>query len=41
MSEMTLRSNQIIIITDTSRAPKTTSTLTMLAMRTHQPTPWA
>jgi len=41
MSEMTLRSNQIIIITDTMRAPNTTSTFTMTMTMTARWTPWA
>ncbi len=39
MSEMTLRSNQIISMTDTIRAPKTTSTLMSTMRNTTQPTP--
>ena len=41
MSEMTLRSNQIISMTDTIRAPKTTSTLIRTMRSTTQPTPLA
>ena len=40
MSEMTLRSNQIINMTDTIRTPKTTSTLTTTMSSTAQPTPF-
>ena len=41
MSEMTLRSNQIINMTETIRAPKTTSTLIKTMRNTTQPTPLA
>ena len=40
MSEITLRSNQIISMTDTIRAPKTTSTLITTMRNTTQSTPW-
>ena len=39
MSEMTLRSNQIMSMTATIRAPKTTSTLMRTMRKTTQPTP--
>ncbi len=39
MSEMTLRSNQIISITDTIKAPKTTRTLINTMRKTTQVTP--
>ncbi len=41
MSEMTLRSNQIISMTDTMSAPNTTRTLTATMASTTQPTPLA
>ena len=41
MSEITLRSNQIISITETMRAPNTTSTLIRTMRNTTQPTPLA
>ena len=39
MSEMTLRSNQIISMTDTIKKPKMTSTLMSTMRKTAQPTP--
>ena len=39
MSEMTLRSNQIINMTETSRTPNTTTTFTMTMSSTARPTP--
>ena len=39
MSEITLRSNQIISITDTIKAPNTTSTLMRTMRNTTHPTP--
>ena len=41
MSEMTLRSNQIISMTETIRAPKTTTTLIRTMRNTTQSTPLA
>ena len=41
MSEITLRSNQIMSITDTISAAKTTNTLTRTIRYTASPTPWA
>jgi hypothetical protein len=40
MSEITLRSNQIINMTETMRAPKTTSTLIRTMRTTCQLSPW-
>ena len=40
MSEITLRSNQIINMTDTIRKPKITSTLMRTMRNTAQPTPF-
>ena len=41
MSEITLRSNQIISMTATSNAPKTTTTLMTTMRSSAQCTPWA